>query len=96
MVGRGVHLPRLGRIRLKEELRVQGSLLSATVHREANRWYVSLTVDVELPALELGEVLAVGIDVGLAHVATLGQDGTVTTIPAPKPLVRYLRLVRRR
>ncbi len=65
--------------------------------READRWYVSLTVEVDLPEPEPVEGPAVGIDVGLAHFATLvKEDGTVEKIPAPRPLLRYLRLLRRR
>ncbi len=80
--GRAVQLPRLGLIRLKEGPKVQGRVLSATVSREADRRYVSLTVAVDLPEPVRGP--AVGIDVGLAHFATLVQeDGTVTKIPAP-------------
>lgn len=96
VLGRAVQLPRLGVIRLKEEPR-QGRILSATVSREADRWYVSLTVEVELPEPEPVSGPAVGIDVGLTHFATLAQeDGAVARIAAPKPLGRYLRLLRRR
>lgn len=97
VVGRAVQLPRLGVIRLKEEPEVQGRILSATVSREADRWYVSLTVEVDLPEPEPVQGPAVGIDVGLAHFATVVQeDGRVEKIPAPRPLLRYLRLLRRR
>ena len=42
---KSVTLPRLGEIRLKEETRVQEHILSATVTRTADRWFVSLTVE---------------------------------------------------
>ncbi len=97
VVGRAVQLPRLGLIRLKEEPKVQGRILSATVSRGAERWYVSLTVEVDLPDPEPVEGPAVGIDVGLKHLATLVQeDGTVEKVQAPRPLLRYLRLLERR
>ncbi|MCL8206835.1 MAG: transposase [Actinomycetia bacterium] len=97
VVGRAVRLPRLGRIRLKEEPQVQGRVLSATVSREADRWYVSLTVEVDLPDPDPVAGPAVGVDVGLCHFATIvGDDGTVATIEAPRPLERSLRRLRRR
>jgi putative transposase len=81
-------------------LRVKGSasrfhadkLLYATVSREAGRWYVSITVEQERaePVAPAGE--PVGVDLGLAHFATL-SDGTV--IDAPKPLKAALRKLRR-
>ncbi|MCL6564197.1 MAG: transposase [Firmicutes bacterium] len=97
VVGRAVQLPRLGRIRLKEEPQVQGRILSATVSREADHWYVSLTVEVDLPNPEPVRGPSVGIDVGLHHFATVvGDDGTVAKVEAPRPLERSLRCLRRR
>ena len=37
-----IQLPRLGLIRLKETPKIQGKILSATVVREADRWYVCI------------------------------------------------------
>lgn len=94
--GRHVQLPRLGRIRLKEPPEVQGRILSATVSREVDRWYVSLAVEMEIPdpAPVAGPVA--GIDVGLVHFATLVAGEEVQKIAAPRPLERYLRTLRRR
>ena len=89
---KAVQLPRLGVIRLKEEPGVEGRILSATVNREADRWFVSLTCEVEIPEPEpvTGEI--VGIDVGLNHFIVI-SDGT--KIESPKPLGRYLKRLRR-
>jgi putative transposase len=96
VVGRAVQLPRLGRIRLKEEPQVQGRILSATVRREADRWYVSLNVETEIPDPVPVSGPAVGMDLGLTHFATLVQeDGEIVKIHAPKPLTKYLRQLRR-
>ena len=94
---RAVQLPRLGMIRLKEVPHVQGRILSATVSREADRWFVSLTVEEEIPDPAPVEGPACGIDVGLSHFATIvTEDGEVVKIEAPKPLEHYLRILRRR
>lgn len=93
---RAVQLPRLGVIRLKEAPQVRGRILSATVSREAGRWYVSLTVKMEIPDPAPVEGPAVGIDVGLNHFATLAAGEEVQKILSPKPLNRYLRRLRRR
>jgi putative transposase len=50
VVSRAVHVPRLRAIRTKEgREKFQGRILSATVRREADRGYVSLTVEAERP-----------------------------------------------
>jgi putative transposase len=100
-----VQLPRIGKVRTKErtdqllELLQSGKarILSATISREADRWFVSLTCEVERPDLEPREIRGpedvVGIDVGLESFAVL-SDGT--RIEAPKPLAKALRLLKRR
>ena len=87
-----IQLPRLGLLRLKETTQLQGKILSATVSRQADRWFVSLTVEreIEPPQLVSGE--AVGIDVGLTSFITT-SDGE--KIPPPKPLTRALKKLKR-
>ncbi|WP_448592985.1 RNA-guided endonuclease InsQ/TnpB family protein, partial [Thermoflexus hugenholtzii] len=102
---RHVQLPRIGKVRTKERTDkllalIQARkvrILSATISREADRWFVSLTCEVERPDPEPREVQGpedvVGIDVGLGSFAVL-SDGT--RIEAPKPLAKALRLLKRR
>jgi putative transposase len=72
-------------------------ILSATLSREADRFYVSLTCEVERPDPKPKEVRSeddvVGVDLGLSSFAVL-SDGT--RIEAPKPLAKRLRLLKRR
>ncbi len=66
---RNVQLPRLGSVRLKELPSLEGRILSATVSREADRWFVSLAVEMERPDPEPVQGEVVGIDVGLSSFA---------------------------
>jgi len=102
---RHVKLPRIGKVRTKErtdkllELIQAGKarILSATISREADRWFVSLTCVVERPDPEPREVRGpediVGVDLGLESFITL-SDGT--KVEAPKPLRKAVRLLERR
>ena len=102
---RHVQLPRIGKVRSKEPteklLRLleegKAKILSATVSREADRFYVSLTCEVERPEPKPREVRSeddvVGVDLGLSSFAVL-SDGT--RMEAPKPLAKRLRLLKRR
>ncbi len=89
---KAIQLPRLGKIRTKEETKVKGKLLSATVRRIADRWFVSLSVDCEVvePKQIRGEV--VGIDRGLLKFACV-SDGSI--FYAPKPLKKLLKKLQR-
>jgi len=102
---RQVQLPRIGLVKTKERTdklvgliqAKKARILSATISREADRFYVSLTCEVERPEPKPKEVKreddVVGIDLGLSSFATL-SDGT--PIDAPKPLAKKLRLLKRR
>lgn len=87
-----IQLPRLGKIRSKEETKVKGKILSATVRRIADRWFASLSVECEIvePKQIRGEV--VGIDRGLEKFACI-SDGSI--FYAPKPLKNLLKKLRR-
>jgi putative transposase len=74
----------------------RGRILSATVRREADRWYVSLTVETERPDPQpiLGPVT--GVDLGLNSFAAISDGVREEVMAAPKPLGRSLRLLRHR
>jgi len=82
--GRRIHVPGLGLVRMREPLRFTGKIMSATVSRVANRWFVSVAVDTaddsHLPKAE--NQGAVGVDLGVSALATLS---TGETVPGPKP-----------
>jgi putative transposase len=89
-----VQLPRIGAVRTKEStLKFRGRILSATVRREVDRWFVSLNVERERPdpVSVLGP--AVGVDLGLTSFAVL-SDGT--RIESPKALESSLSHLRKR
>jgi len=91
-LGDRVRLPRIGEIRTKERTRVKGRILSATVSREVDRWFVSFTVerDRQSPGQRMGG--PVGVDLGIRTFATL-SDGR--KIDAPRPLKQSLKRLRR-
>jgi putative transposase len=73
--GSAVKLPKLGWVRMREDLRFSGKIISATISRRASGWFVALTVETEsVPrssAENQGAVGAVGIDLGLHTLAAL-------------------------
>jgi putative transposase len=91
--GRHIQLPRIGKIRIKEkrEIYYKGRILSATVRRRADRWFVSVTVVEDVPDPSSRGGKSVGVDLGVKALATL-SDGTVFT--NPRALGRRLRKLR--
>ncbi|WP_058867499.1 RNA-guided endonuclease TnpB family protein [Chloracidobacterium thermophilum] len=92
--GSRIRIPNLGWVRMRESLRFAGKIMSATISRVANRWFVSITVDTEdlshLPKAE--NQGAVGVDLGVSALATLS---TGERIAGPKPHTALLNRVRR-
>ena len=90
---KALRLPKVGRVHCLENVteRVGGArVLRMTVSRRAGRWYASLTVEREEPAVRRApKGGAVGVDLGIKTLATL-SDGTVIENP------RYLRKSERR
>ena len=89
-----IRIPNLGWVRMRESLRFAGKIMSATVSRVADRWFVSIAVDTQddshLPQAE--NQGAVGVDLGVSALATLS---TGEVIPGPKPHKALLTRLRR-
>jgi putative transposase len=91
--GRRIKLPIIGWVWLGEPLRFVGRAVSATVSRVADRWFVSVQVEIE-PKISIPENqgAAVGVDLGVKALATL-SDGSV--FEGPKALRYYLAKLKR-
>jgi IS605 OrfB family transposase len=96
-----VQLPRIGVLKTHESTRKlarriehgTARIVTATVSRTADRWYVSFTCEVQrrLPTSN-GRDAVVGVDVGVRHLAVLS---TGPIIENPRALERSLRKLRR-
>jgi putative transposase len=89
-----IRIPNLGWVRMRESLRFAGKIMSATISRMADRWFVSITVDTpdnpHLPKAENQGV--VGVDLGVTALATLSTGERVV---GPKPHKALLSRLRR-
>jgi len=90
---RAIQLPRIGKVRIKEKREEyhSGRILSVTVRRRANRWFVSVTVEEDILDPQPVRGVPVGVDLGVKTLATL-SDGT--TFANPRALGRRLGKLR--
>ncbi|MHA1917789.1 MAG: RNA-guided endonuclease InsQ/TnpB family protein [Candidatus Ranarchaeia archaeon] len=93
VIGRKIRLPILGRIRIKEkrETYFQGRILSATISKRADRWFVSIKVEEEV-IIPTNEGEAVGVDLGIKNLAV---TSTGNVYQNPKVLTTRLRKLKR-
>lgn len=92
-LGGRVQLPRLGMLRVKERTDVKGRISSATVSREADRWFASFMVERERADPHRLDDEVIGIDLGVTNFATLSNG---ERLEAPRPLLKHLKRLKRR
>ena len=93
-----INLPKIGWIRMREELRYTGEITKVVVSKHNDKWYASITVRrfdgnnyKHQPPL-FDDKQPVGIDVGINTLATCSNGDTYNN---PRPLKRYLRKLAR-
>lgn len=87
-----VKIPNLGYVRLREEIRFQGKITSATISRQADNWFISFAIEPLISFLPCENQASVGVDFGSKALVTLSNG---IKIYAPKPLKMKIRQLKR-
>ena len=92
-----INLPKIGWVRMREELRYTGEITKVVVSRKNDRWFVSILIRCDSNNYKYQPPLfddkpPIGVDVGINTLATC-SDGT--TFDNPRPLKRYERKLAR-
>jgi len=90
--GKRIRIPRLGWVRMREELRFRGRVVSGTVRPIADRWFVSVQVELDGAPVPCESQAGIGVDLGVNRLATLSNG---EKFDGPKPLRQELRKLRR-
>jgi len=92
--GKRIRLPKIGWVRMFQELRFEGKIIKVTISKTAYRWFVSITVDTGTPNAprDTRGLPVIGIDVGINSLATLDNGKHYEN---PRPLKRYERKLAR-
>lgn len=86
IVGKKVQIPKLGFVKMAEELRFSGKIIGSTISRTANKWFISIVVDSKDTPHVRKNHGSCGIDLGINCMAAL-NDGT--KYKAVKALKKY-------
>ena len=92
--GKRIKLPKIGWVRMFQELRFEGKIIKVTISKRAHRWFVSITVDTGTPNVprDTRGLPVIGIDVGINSLATLDNGKQYDN---PRPLKRFERKLAR-
>ena len=92
-----INLPKIGWVRMREELRYTGAVSKVVVSKHNSRWFVSILVRCDESnymheALMFDNKQPIGVDVGINTLATCSDS---TKYENPRALKRYERKLRR-
>lgn len=87
-----IQLPIIGQVKLTENLRFDGKIMSCTVSRQADSWFASINVEVGDYKKERKAGNKIGIDFGIK---TLITDNNGNEVQSPRPLKNNLKRLRR-
>jgi putative transposase len=75
-----IHVPRIGKVKMAEHLRFDGTPKQFTIKREADRWLACVAIELANPrVMPKAKAKRVGIDVGVREFAF--SDGTKAEVP---------------
>ena len=89
--GKRIKIPKLGWVTMREELRFIGKIMSAVVSRTADYWFVSIAVDIEVKPQPPKTKGTVGVDLGIAALATFSDGRKINHADRHKKLERQVR-----
>lgn len=79
---KAIKIPKLGWVKLREELRFNGKINSAVVSKIADKWFVSISVTLDEMSPTCDNQDVVGVDLGVKTLATLSTGEVFDNIKA--------------
>lgn len=90
-----IKLPKIGKVKFYNSRPINGTMKTATITKELDGWYISITVDVET-TYEYCDNQAVGVDVGVVNFLTLSDGTVIKSLQFLEPKLKELRKLQRK
>lgn len=94
--GKTVKLPVIGKIRMTEELRFKGIVTGGTVSKQADGWYIAITVETQDNLKRRKDLGAVGVDLGIKSLAVFSDGKEIKARKPYKQLHKRLKRLQRK
>ena len=94
--GKRIKLSKVGWVKMAESLRFDGKIMSGTISQDGDRWFISISSQINLPEQKVPERV-IGIDRGVTHaIATNSSEEPFFDSPRPyKKMERKLQIAQR-
>lgn len=90
-----IKLPKLGIVKYRKSREIEGTIKSATVSRDGAHWFISILAEKSENLTSHPSISSVGIDLGVAHFATLSSGEHIDLPDLSKLLHRVTSLQQR-
>jgi putative transposase len=88
-------IPKLGWVKGAESLRFAGKIMSATIRRKANYWFVVISVETDKTFTVCENQATVGVDLGIKTLATLSDGKVIKSVNPLRHKLSRLSLLQR-
>lgn len=95
VVDNQIKIPNLGWVRMAESLRFTGKIMSATISRVADKWFVSIAIETEITPKIAKNQSVIGVDLGVSSLATLSNGEIINGAKSYKTLLKRLKRLSR-
>lgn len=92
---RRIQLPKLGWLGFHKSQAIEGDIRNVTVLKEAGHWYVSIQVEQDMVVVAHPSKMIVGIDVGIAHFASLSNGQQIGSVQPYQKYQKRLAMAQR-
>lgn len=90
-----IKLPKIGWVRMRESVRFEGQIKSATISRQADKWFAAILVEAEKTSHYRKAEKTCGIDLGIKHLATLSDGSTIEGAKSLNALLKKKKRLQR-
>lgn len=95
VVDNQIKIPNLGWVRMAESLRFTGKIISATISRVADKWFVSIAIETEITPKITKNQSVIGVDLGVSALATLSNGEIINGAKSHKIFLKRLKRLSR-
>ena len=72
-----INLSKIGAITIIQHREIEGKIKTCTIKKDVDRWYVTLSTEIEKPIIPIETKQSIGIDVGLSSLLTMSNGSQI-------------------